>query len=204
MMIPSGASIVSTAAITPPTMSRRRRVSGDNSPTANFQTRFRISRIQPGSRTSAWRCGTPTAVLGRRCALASYRPSLGRRWRRSGCGSRRSLPQPASFGGQHSGCNRRALVKPTPVLAGREVRAISDTRTSIEVMGRIPVPSTSGHHVSWSTHRVGHRQLSRRKVVMRDGSSGTDEPVKSRLHAPEALAQLDEEQRRSPTWANLC
>jgi len=45
------------------------------------------------------------------------------------------------------------------------------------------------------THELDIANFAKRKVVMRDGFVRTDEPVSSRLHAPEALARLDEEQR---------
>jgi putative ABC transport system ATP-binding protein len=45
------------------------------------------------------------------------------------------------------------------------------------------------------THELDIASFAKRKVVMRDGLIRTDDPVTHRLHAPEALAKLDEEQR---------
>jgi putative ABC transport system ATP-binding protein len=45
------------------------------------------------------------------------------------------------------------------------------------------------------THELDIANFAKRKVVMRDGLIRTDEPVVDRFSAPEALAQLQEEQR---------
>jgi putative ABC transport system ATP-binding protein len=45
------------------------------------------------------------------------------------------------------------------------------------------------------THELDIASFATRKVVMRDGLVRTDEPVTTRLHAPEALARLDAEQK---------
>jgi putative ABC transport system ATP-binding protein len=45
------------------------------------------------------------------------------------------------------------------------------------------------------THELDIANFAKRKVIMRDGLIRKDEPVLQRLHAPEALAQLDAEQK---------
>jgi putative ABC transport system ATP-binding protein len=89
----------------------------------------------------------------------------------------------------------RALVNQPRVLLADEPTGNLDTRTSIEVMGVFQSLNERGITIVMVTHELDIASFSKRKVVMRDGLVRTDEPVKSRLHAPEALAQLDEEQR---------
>jgi putative ABC transport system ATP-binding protein len=104
-------------------------------------------------------------------------------------------PNQLSGGQQQRVAIARALVNQPRVLLADEPTGNLDTRTSIEVMGVFQSLNEQGITVVMVTHELDIASFSKRKVVMRDGLVRTDEPVKSRLHAPEALARLDEEQR---------
>jgi putative ABC transport system ATP-binding protein len=104
-------------------------------------------------------------------------------------------PNQLSGGQQQRVAIARALVNEPRVLLADEPTGNLDTRTSIEVMGVFQSLNDQGITVVMVTHELDIASFSKRKVVMRDGLIRTDEPVLSRLHAPEALARLDEEQR---------
>jgi putative ABC transport system ATP-binding protein len=87
------------------------------------------------------------------------------------------------------------LVNQPRVLLADEPTGNLDTRTSIEVMGVFQSLNDRGITVVMVTHELDIASFAKRKVVMRDGLVRTDEVVAKRLHAPEALAQLDAEQR---------
>jgi putative ABC transport system ATP-binding protein len=89
----------------------------------------------------------------------------------------------------------RALVNQPRVLLADEPTGNLDTRTSIEVMGVFQALNEQGITIVMVTHELDIASFAKRKVVMRDGVVRTDEPVTSRLHAPEALAKLDAEQK---------
>jgi putative ABC transport system ATP-binding protein len=104
-------------------------------------------------------------------------------------------PNQLSGGQQQRVAIARALVNEPRVLLADEPTGNLDTRTSIEVMGVFQSLNDQGITVVMVTHELDIASFARRKVVMRDGLIRTDEPVSSRLHAPEALARLDQEQR---------
>jgi putative ABC transport system ATP-binding protein len=104
-------------------------------------------------------------------------------------------PNQLSGGQQQRVAIARALVNEPRVLLADEPTGNLDTRTSMEVMGVFQSLNDRGITVVMVTHELDIANFSKRKVVMRDGLIRTDEPVKSRLYAPEALARLDEEQR---------
>jgi len=62
-------------------------------------------------------------------------------------------------------------------------------------MGVFQSLNEQGITVVMVTHELDIASFSKRKVVMRDGVIRTDDEVLNRLHAAEALARLDEEQR---------
>lgn len=104
-------------------------------------------------------------------------------------------PNQLSGGQQQRVAIARALVNEPRVLLADEPTGNLDTRTSIEVMGVFQTLNEQGITVVMVTHELDIASFAKRKVVMRDGLVRTDEPVLKRLHAPEALARLDEEQR---------
>jgi len=104
-------------------------------------------------------------------------------------------PNQLSGGQQQRVAIARALVNQPRVLLADEPTGNLDTRTSIEVMGVFQSLNERGITIVMVTHELDIANFSKRKVVMRDGLIRTDEPVSTRLHAPKALAQLDEEQR---------
>ena len=104
-------------------------------------------------------------------------------------------PNQLSGGQQQRVAIARALVNQPRVLLADEPTGNLDTRTSIEVMGVFQSLNDSGITIVMVTHELAIANFSKRKVVMRDGLIRTDEPVLNRLHAPEALGRLEEEQR---------
>jgi putative ABC transport system ATP-binding protein len=105
------------------------------------------------------------------------------------------FPNQLSGGQQQRVAIARALVNEPRVLLADEPTGNLDTRTSIEVMGVFQSLNERDITVVMVTHELDIANFSKRKVVMRDGLIRTDEPVVHRLHAPEALARLDAEQR---------
>jgi putative ABC transport system ATP-binding protein len=104
-------------------------------------------------------------------------------------------PNQLSGGQQQRVAIARALVNQPRVLLADEPTGNLDTRTSIEVMGVFQALNERGITVVMVTHELDIASFAKRKVVMRDGLIRTDEPVIRRLHAAEAMAKLDEEQR---------
>jgi putative ABC transport system ATP-binding protein len=104
-------------------------------------------------------------------------------------------PNQLSGGQQQRVAIARALVNEPRVLLADEPTGNLDTRTSIEVMGVFQSLNDQGITIVMVTHELDIASFAKRKVVMRDGVIRTDDTVVDRLHAPEALAQLDEEQR---------
>jgi len=104
-------------------------------------------------------------------------------------------PNQLSGGQQQRVAIARALVNEPRVLLADEPTGNLDSRTSVEVMGVFQTLNDQGITIVMVTHELDIASFSKRKVVMRDGLIRTDEVVLSRLHAAEALARLDEEQR---------
>jgi putative ABC transport system ATP-binding protein len=104
-------------------------------------------------------------------------------------------PNQLSGGQQQRVAIARALVNEPRVLLADEPTGNLDTHTSIEVMGVFQSLNDQGITIVMVTHELDIAKFSKRKVVMRDGLVRTDEPVLNRFDAPEALAQLKEEQR---------
>ncbi len=104
-------------------------------------------------------------------------------------------PNQLSGGQQQRVAIARALVNEPRVLLADEPTGNLDTRTSIEVMGVFQALNDQGITIVMVTHELDIASFSKRKVVMRDGLVRTDELVLQRLRAPEALAELEAEQR---------
>jgi putative ABC transport system ATP-binding protein len=104
-------------------------------------------------------------------------------------------PNQLSGGQQQRVAIARALVNQPRVLLADEPTGNLDTRTSIEVMGVFQTLNENGITIVMVTHELDIASFAKRKVVMRDGLIRTDEAVAQRLHASEALARLDQEQR---------
>lgn len=104
-------------------------------------------------------------------------------------------PNQLSGGQQQRVAIARALVNHPRVLLADEPTGNLDTRTSIEVMGVFQALNEQGITIVMVTHELDIANFAKRKIVMRDGLVRTDEPVTRRLHAAEALAQLEAEQK---------
>ncbi len=104
-------------------------------------------------------------------------------------------PNQLSGGQQQRVAIARALVNRPRVLLADEPTGNLDTRTSIEVMGVFQALNDQGITIVMVTHELDIANFARRTVVMRDGLVRTDERVTQRLHAPEALAKLEAEQK---------
>jgi putative ABC transport system ATP-binding protein len=104
-------------------------------------------------------------------------------------------PNQLSGGQQQRVAIARALVNHPRVLLADEPTGNLDTRTSIEVMGVFQALNEQGITIVMVTHELDIANFARRKIVMRDGLVRTDEAVSRRLHAAEALAQLEAEQK---------
>jgi putative ABC transport system ATP-binding protein len=104
-------------------------------------------------------------------------------------------PNQLSGGQQQRVAIARALVNQPRLLLADEPTGNLDTRTSIEVMGVFQKLNDQGITVVMVTHELDIASFAKRKVVMRDGVIRTDELVAQRLHAAEALAKLDQEQK---------
>jgi putative ABC transport system ATP-binding protein len=104
-------------------------------------------------------------------------------------------PNQLSGGQQQRVAIARALVNDPRVLLADEPTGNLDSHTSIEVMGVFQALNDQGITIVMVTHELDIANFAKRKVIMRDGLIRTDEPVLDRFHAPEALAQLREEQR---------
>jgi len=104
-------------------------------------------------------------------------------------------PNQLSGGQQQRVAIARALVNQPRVLLADEPTGNLDSRTSIEVMGVFQTLNDQGITVVMVTHELDIANFAKRKVVMRDGLVRTDDPVTQRLHAAEAMAKLDAEQK---------
>jgi putative ABC transport system ATP-binding protein len=104
-------------------------------------------------------------------------------------------PNQLSGGQQQRVAIARALVNQPRVLLADEPTGNLDTRTSIEVMGVFQALNDQGITIVMVTHELDIASFAKRKIVMRDGLVRTDEPVTQRLHAAEALAKLEAEQK---------
>jgi putative ABC transport system ATP-binding protein len=104
-------------------------------------------------------------------------------------------PNQLSGGQQQRVAIARALVNQPRVLLADEPTGNLDTRTSIEVMGVFQALNEQGITVVMVTHELDIASFAKRKIVMRDGLVRTDERIADRLHAPEALARLEAEQK---------
>ena len=105
------------------------------------------------------------------------------------------MPNQLSGGQQQRVAIARALVNEPRVLLADEPTGNLDTRTSIEVMGVFQTLNDQGITIVMVTHELDIARFSKRKIVMRDGLVRTDEVVRDRLHAAEALAELEAEQK---------
>ena len=104
-------------------------------------------------------------------------------------------PSQLSGGQQQRVAIARALAIQPALLLADEPTGNLDTRTSIEVMGVFQELNNKGITIVMVTHELDIASYTRRIVVMRDGRIVKDSPVEKRLHAPEELRKLQEEER---------
>jgi putative ABC transport system ATP-binding protein len=105
------------------------------------------------------------------------------------------FPNQLSGGQQQRVAIARALVNEPRVLLADEPTGNLDTRTSMEVMGVFQSLNEQGITVVMVTHELDIASFSKRKVVMRDGVIRSDELVKHRLFAGEAIEKIEAEQK---------
>ena len=104
-------------------------------------------------------------------------------------------PNQLSGGQQQRVAIARALVNEPRVLLADEPTGNLDSRTSIEVMGVFQALNEQGITIVMVTHELDIASYSKRVVVMRDGVIRTDEPVKERSAATEAIHKIEAEQK---------
>jgi putative ABC transport system ATP-binding protein len=104
-------------------------------------------------------------------------------------------PSQLSGGQQQRVAIARALAIQPALLLADEPTGNLDSRTSIEVMGVFQELNNKGITIVMVTHELDIAGYTKRIVVMRDGRIVKDDPVEKRLHAPEELRRLEEEER---------
>jgi putative ABC transport system ATP-binding protein len=114
-----------------------------------------------------------------------------------GLGQRRDhLPSQLSGGQQQRVAIARALVSRPEVLLADEPTGNLDTRTSIELMGLFQELNESGITIVMVTHELDIASFCKRIIIMRDGEILSDEPNSNRHLATDALALLNQAERR--------
>jgi len=104
-------------------------------------------------------------------------------------------PNQLSGGQQQRVAIARALVNEPRVLLADEPTGNLDSRTSIEVMGVFQALNEQGITIVMVTHELDIASYAKRVVVMRDGVIRTDEPVKDRSNATQAIGKIEAEQK---------
>jgi putative ABC transport system ATP-binding protein len=104
-------------------------------------------------------------------------------------------PSQLSGGQQQRVAIARALAIQPALLLADEPTGNLDSRTSIEVMGVFQELNSKGITIVMVTHELDIAGYTKRIVVMRDGRIVKDDPVEKRLHAPDELRRLEEEER---------
>ncbi len=100
------------------------------------------------------------------------------------------FPSQMSGGQQQRVAIARALVNRPSILLADEPTGNLDSRTAVQIMQVIQDLNEAGLTIVMVTHEPDIAQFARRIVVCRDGHIRTDEPVRERTDAHDALARL--------------
>ena len=104
-------------------------------------------------------------------------------------------PNQLSGGQQQRVAIARALGTDPSIILADEPTGNLDTQTSAEIMGLFQELNDQGITIVMVTHELDIARYTKRNIVMRDGRIISDLAVAHRLHAPEELQRLREEQR---------
>jgi putative ABC transport system ATP-binding protein len=99
-------------------------------------------------------------------------------------------PNQLSGGQQQRVAIARALVNQPTLLLADEPTGNLDTQTSIEIMGVFQKLNDQGITIVMVTHELDIARYTKRMVILRDGGIVTDEPVRDRNDAEQALQRL--------------
>lgn len=99
-------------------------------------------------------------------------------------------PNQLSGGQQQRVAIARALVNQPTLLLADEPTGNLDTQTSIEIMGVFQKLNDQGITIVMVTHELDIARYTKRMVILRDGVIVTDEPVRDRSDAAQALQRL--------------
>jgi putative ABC transport system ATP-binding protein len=105
-------------------------------------------------------------------------------------------PSQLSGGQQQRVALARALVNEPEVMLADEPTGNLDSRTGIEIMGVFQALNKAGITIVMVTHELDIASFCKRIIIMRDGEILSDEPNSNRHLATDALALLNQAERR--------
>ena len=105
-------------------------------------------------------------------------------------------PSQLSGGQQQRVALARALVNEPEVILADEPTGNLDSRTSIEIMGVFQALNAAGITIVMVTHELDIASFCKRIIIMRDGEILSDEPNPKQHLATDALALLNQRERR--------
>jgi putative ABC transport system ATP-binding protein len=105
-------------------------------------------------------------------------------------------PSQLSGGQQQRVALARALVNEPEVILADEPTGNLDSRTSIEIMGVFQALNAAGITIVMVTHELDIASFCKRIIIMRDGEILSDEPNLKQQQAMDALALLNQRERR--------
>jgi putative ABC transport system ATP-binding protein len=105
-------------------------------------------------------------------------------------------PSQLSGGQQQRVALARALVNEPEVILADEPTGNLDSRTGIEIMGVFQALNEAGITIVMVTHELDIASFCKRIIIMRDGEILSDEPNSNRHLATDALALLNQAERR--------
>ena len=103
-------------------------------------------------------------------------------------------PNQLSGGQQQRVAIARALVNQPSLLLADEPTGTLDSQTSIEIMGVFQKLNDAGITIIMVTHELDIARYTKRTVILRDGKTLTDAPVRDRLNAEVELKKLRQAQ----------
>ncbi len=104
------------------------------------------------------------------------------------------FPNQLSGGQQQRVAIARALVNEPEVILADEPTGNLDSRTSLEIVNIFQELNAAGMTVIMVTHELYMARFCKRILVVRDGLLVRDEPVHDRLHAPDELRIVRQEE----------
>ena len=105
-------------------------------------------------------------------------------------------PSQLSGGQQQRVALARALVNEPEVILADEPTGNLDSRTSIEIMGVFQALNAAGITIVMVTHELDIASFCKRIIIMRDGEILSDDPNPKQHLATDALALLNQRERR--------